>query len=108
MGNTTMAPPTTEATVASTTVTTVTTPTTPTTPVSSETCSETNMIPMLRPVKKFKKVKTVEDCIKMCREDDTCDYYKWKTHKKVRGRQCHFLQIQYKSVRNWFSGPKYC
>jgi len=72
-------------------------------------CAEQDMVPVrLRILSKLKKVKTVEDCSKECLQNDDCDYYKWKTHKKVNRRLCYLMQIQYVPKKNWWSGPKNC
>jgi len=97
----TVLPPTT-TTLPPTTTTAITTTSAP------EECAEKDMIPYLRVIKKLKKIKTVEDCSKKCIQNPDCDYWKWKTHKKVAKRQCYLMQIQYIPKRNWWSGPRKC
>merc|ERR1712130_433933 len=89
-----------------TTTTLPPTTTTTTTTSAPEECAQKDTIPVLRVIEKLKKVKTVEACSQKCIQNPDCDYYKWKTHKKVAKRQCHLMQIQYIPKRNWWSGAR--
>merc|ERR1711963_569078 len=82
--------------------------TTTTTPTAPEECADKDKIPVLRTIAKLRKVKTVESCSVKCTQNSACEYYKWKTHKKVAKRQCHLMQIQYIPKRGWWSGPRGC
>jgi len=99
---------TTTATTTTATTTTVTTTAAPTTTTGFKDCGYKNMIPFLKKLKTVRSVATAEECQNICQNYSGCEFFKWKTNRRVRRRYCQLLAVAFKTARGFTSGPVRC
>jgi len=87
---------------------TTTPPPTMTTEEPKPDCWMDNKIIKLYSHQVKRKVKTVRDCADLCDQDDVCEFFTFKDHRRVRRRICSLKKIAYSYRKNFFSGPKNC
>jgi len=90
----------------STTPSTTPAPTTTTEPAPE--CENGRYPKALKPYRKIKKVKRWTQCRDSCNDDDRCEYFKWKNHKKWQKRMCFLMEVTWQASNTWVSGEKFC
>jgi len=81
----------------------------PTGPTSSNYCGQTNKNPVLKVVGNFKKVAKPEACQSKCLANPSCEYWKWKNHKKLKKRTCLlFSEVILQTKKGFTSGTREC
>jgi len=78
-------------------------------PTEAPSCeNKKGKIPFLKVLKQVKKVKTAAACKSMCMDLEACEYWAWKTNRKVAKRICKLQAVAFKNGKGWTSGEIFC